>query len=41
MEQGFPGGANGKERICRCSRHKSPWVPPLGQDDPLEEEMVT
>ena len=38
---GFPGGASGKESACQCRRHEKPWVPTLGQEDPLEEDMVT
>ena len=37
---GFPGGATGKELAWQCRRHEM-WVWPLGQEDPLEEEMAT
>ena len=38
---GFPGGASGKESICPCRRHKRCSFDPLGQEDPLEEDMAT
>ena len=38
---GFPGGANGKEPACQCRRHKGIQVQSLGQEDPLEEGIVT
>ena len=34
-----PGGANGKESACQCRRHET-QVPPLGGEDPLEEDMA-
>ena len=37
---GLPGGAHGKESACQCRRHEM-WVPSLGREDPLEEEMAT
>ena len=36
---GFPGGTGGKELDCQCRRQMK--VCPLGQEDPLEEEMAT
>ena len=38
---GFPGGASGKESVCPCRRHKRRSFHPLGQEDPLEEDMTT
>ena len=40
---GFPGGASGKEPACQCRRHKKCRfdLRSLGQEDPLEESMVT
>ena len=38
---GFPGGASGKEPACQCRRHKEIQVQSLGQEDPLEEGIVT
>ena len=39
---GFSGGASGKEPTCQCRRCKrETWVWSLGQEDPLEEGMVT
>ena len=37
---GFPGGTNGQEHACQCSRHKK-RVWSLGGEDPLEESMAT
>ena len=37
---GFPGGTNGQEHACQCSRHKK-RVWSLGGEDPLEEEITT
>ena len=34
----FAGGASGKEPTCQCRRRET-WVPSLGWEDPLEEEM--
>jgi len=34
------GGASGKEPTCQCRRHET-LVQSLGQEDPLEEGMVT
>ena len=39
--KGLPGGASGKELTCQCRRHKEIHVQSLGQEDPLEEGMVT
>ena len=36
MQEGFPGGASGKEPAMQQM-----WVRPLGLEDPLEEGMVT
>ena len=33
--EGFPGGASGKEPVCQCRRHRR-QVQPLGQEDPLD-----
>ena len=38
---GAPGGATGKELTCQCRRHNVMWVQSLGQEDPLQEGMVT
>ena len=38
---GFPGGTSGKEPAYQCRRHKETRVWSLGQEDPLEEGMVT
>ena len=39
---GIPGGASGKESVCQCRRQtQETWVPSLGWEDPLEEEMAT
>ena len=38
----FPGGSVSKETACNvrdCLQEN--WVPSLGQEDPLEEEMAT
>ena len=37
--RGFLSGASGKEPSCQCRRQKI-QVQPLGQEDPLEEEMA-
>ena len=37
---GFPGGIRNRESICQFRRHET-WVQSLGQEDPLEEEVVT
>ena len=38
---GLPDGASGKESTCQCKRQQEMWVPSLGRQDPLEEEMAT
>ena len=38
---GFPGGASGKEPACQCKICKRLQVRSLGQEDALEESMVT
>ena len=40
---GFPGGSVGKESACKCRRPPAvqTWLPSLGQEDPLEKEVVT
>ena len=38
---GFPGGASGKEPACQCKTCKKLQVWSLGQEDALEEGMVT
>ena len=40
-DQGFPGGASGKEPACQCRRHNDTWVQFLGWEEPLEKEMDT
>ena len=35
------GGTRSKEPTCQCRRHKERWIPPLGQEDPLEKAMAT
>ena len=30
-----------KESTCQCRRYRRKWVPSLGGEDPLEEEMAT
>ena len=37
---GFPGGARGKESTCQCKRSKK-RVQSLGRDNPLEKGMAT
>ena len=37
---GLPFGSAGKEPACQCRRHGRCWVWSLGQEDPLEKEMV-
>ena len=37
MARGFPGGSVGKN----LPDEWEPWVPSLGGEDPLEEEMAT
>ena len=34
------GGTRSKEPTCQCRRHKERWIPPLGQEDPLEKAMA-
>ena len=41
MFLGFPGGAVGKESVCNTGDARDPRSLPLGQEDPLEEEMAT
>ena len=43
---GFPGSTSGKKKkkkkIClRMQETQETWVPSLGREDPLEEEMAT
>ena len=38
--EGFPGGASGKEPTCQCRRQEL-WVQFLGWEDPLEEDTAT
>jgi len=38
---GLPGGDRGKEPAGQCRRQREMWVPSLGQEDPLEEDMAT
>ena len=38
--EGFPGGASGKEPTCQCRRQEM-WVRFLGWKDPLEEDTAT
>ena len=38
LNNGFPGGASGKEPTCQCKRRES-QVGFLDQEDPLKEEM--
>ena len=33
--------ASGKEATCQCRRQKETWVQFLGQEDPLEEGIIT
>ena len=40
-EAGGSGGASGKEPASQWRRHQRTWVPFLGWEDPLEEEMAT
>ena len=40
LSLGFSGGASGKEPTCQCRRHDT-WIPSLGQEYPLKEEMAT
>ena len=37
MEEGFPGGSDGKESTCNVGDR----IQSLGGEDPLEEEMAT
>ena len=37
MKRGFQCGLMGKESSCK----EETWVPPLSQEDPLEEGMAT
>ena len=37
MEEGFPGGSDGKESTCDVGDR----IQSLGREDPLEEEMAT
>ena len=37
----FPGGTNGKETTCQCSRHMRCGLESLGWEDPLEERVIT
>ena len=41
VHKGFLGGASGKEPVCQCRRHKRRRFTPWGQEDPLEEGIVT
>ena len=38
---GLPGGIRGKEPACQCRKALEIQVQPLGQKDPLEEDMAT
>ena len=37
----LPRWLSGKESTCQCRKMQETWVPSLGQEDPLEEEMAT
>ena len=37
MDEGFPGGSDGKESACKAGA----WVWSGDQEDPLEKGMVT
>ena len=41
VHKGFLGGASGKEPVCQCRRRKRRRFTPWGQEDPLEEGIVT
>ena len=32
---------SGKESVCQCKEIQETWVPSLGWEDPLKEEMAT
>ena len=40
FEEGFTGGASGKEPACQFRRHKRCGFKLVGWQDPLEEEMA-
>ena len=40
MNLGFPGGSVVKKKKIHLPM-QDPWVPSLGQEDPLEKEMAT
>ena len=49
LYMGFPGGANGKESVCQCRRHKELWIhiipgsgrsPGGGYGNPLQDSCL-